>query len=69
MKTKDKIELLYKRHIKIVIEWGGVKNMFSSCSDMSVEGATKLLKALNGKDKKIIQKKITKIVFEENEAE
>ena len=66
MKTKEKIELLYKRHIKIVIEWGGVENMFSSCSDMSVDGATKLLKALNGKDKNVINKKITEIVRDED---
>ena len=40
---QDKIHLLYKRHIKISIEWGGVPDMFSSMSELDEDLAVVLL--------------------------
>lgn len=66
MKNKDKVDLLYDRHIKILIEWGGIPGMCENVSTMSREGATELLDLLRSNDKDKINKVLTDIVTKEN---
>ena len=42
MDFQEKIKRLYERHIKIVVEWGGVEYA-TTCSDLDEDLALKLL--------------------------
>lgn len=65
MENKEKAKLLYKRHIKITIEWGGVDGLFANCSDMSITGVEELLGILRLSDGKKIDEKITNLISKE----
>lgn len=69
MKLQEAIEYLYKRHITIVIEWGG-NEYASNASDMSKSGSIKLIRALiKSKNKRELEKQIKTIVQNEREYE
>ena len=67
MTNKQKAELLNKRHLKIVIEWGGVEDMFLDCSDMSLDGSSEFLEILQLDDFEEINDRITILVQKEYE--
>lgn len=62
----NKAQLLKKRHISIVIEWGGVENMFINCSDMSEEGVIEFLEIMNLNSEKEINERLTKLISDED---
>ena len=66
MTNKDKSKLLYDRHIKFVIEWGGT-DLFTNASDMSIEGMTELLDILKLKTETEINDKLTALVQKEHD--
>jgi hypothetical protein len=68
MTNKEKAELLYNRHLKFVIEWGGT-NLFTNASDMSVEGVASLLDIMTLDNREEINQKLTKLVQNEYERE
>ena len=66
MKNIDKANLLEKRHIKVLIEWGGT-DLFINCSDMTTDGVTELLDILQLNKRDEINQKITDLVQKEHE--
>ena len=67
MNNKEKAQLLYDRHIKVIIEWGGT-DFFTNCSDMSIDGVEKLLDIMENRfDDENINNEITNLIKEENE--
>lgn len=64
MTNKDKANLLSKRHLKIIIEWGGT-DLFTNCSDMSDDGVEELLSILSNDSENDIHEKITSLISKE----
>lgn len=65
---QDKVHLLYERHIKICVEWGGVPDMFSSMSDLDEDLAVALLFGLkNQTTKKDFDSLITNVVQQQHD--
>lgn len=67
MTNKEKVKLLYDRHLKFIIEWGGVSDMFTNCSDMTINGMTELLEILQLNDKNEINNRLNILIEKENE--
>lgn len=70
MDFQDKVHRIYERHLKLIVEWGGVDNIFTNCSDIDEDLAIKLFLAVN-KDmsKETFDEVINEIVNEQNERE
>ncbi len=68
MTNKERAKLLFDRHLKFIIEWGGTDD-FTNCSDMSIEGMAELLKIMRLTDKKEINKRLDKLVGGEYDKE
>lgn len=67
---QDKTRILYSRYIKIVIEWGGVKDMFSNMSDLDEDLAVKLLLGFKKEmSSENFNKLISEVVTEQNDRE
>jgi hypothetical protein len=67
MTNKEKAQLLLDRHLKLIIEWGGVSDMFTNCSDMTIEGVAELLDILQLNDKEEINSRLSILIEKENE--
>ena len=65
MTNKEKAKLLKNRHLWIVIEWGGVKDMFSNMSNMSINGTAEFLEIMSLNDEKEINNRLTSLVLKE----
>lgn len=68
MKFQDKVHRLYKRHLKIIIEWGGVEEMFMNFSDLDEDLAVKLLFGIK-RDNVDFDNLITEVVKEQHDRE
>ena len=69
MTIEDKAKILYDRHVKVIIEWGGT-DLFTNCSDMSIEGMIKLFMLIKKENNiKNFNKILTEIVAEEDRKE
>ncbi len=65
---QDKVHILYDRHLRVSIEWGGVPDMFSSMSDLDEDLAVLLLFGLKSQmSKKGFNELITNIVQQQHE--
>lgn len=67
MHNFEKAKILKNRHVQIVIEWGGVKNMFSHCSNMSIEGVVDFLGIMQLDNEDKINEKLTALIQSEND--
>ena len=66
MTIEDKAKILYDRHIKIIIEWGGTE-FFTDFSNMSIEGMIKTLMLVKREDNiDNFNKILSEIVAEED---
>lgn len=68
MKDLEKAKLLHDRHIKFTIEWGGT-DLFTNCSDMSVDGMEEFIKILRIKDKDKFNQELTDLIQREYDRE
>ena len=57
MTNKEKATLFKNRHLSIIIEWGGVENMFTNCSDISEEGIVEFLEIMDLDNEKEVNNK------------
>lgn len=67
MHNFDKAKILQDRHIKIIIEWGGVKDIFTSMSAMSLPGVVSFLDIISLDDEKEINDGLTHLIQNEDE--
>jgi len=63
----EKAKLIKKRHLSVIIEWGGVPDMFINCSDMSEEGLVEFFEVMNLNNKEEINKRLTNLISKEND--
>jgi hypothetical protein len=66
MTNKEKAQLLIKRHIPIVIEWGGTDE-FVHASNMTQEGIAEFLEIMALKNEEEINYRLTELVQKEDD--
>lgn len=68
MHNFEKAKILKDRHVKITIEWGGT-DLFTHCSDMSLEGVVEFLDILKLDNAYEVNRRLTDLIKKENDKE